>query len=77
MLADVSENVLDVRGSDPKHDGRRLGLSMSTSTAFVVAPILLELTERIAPNITFELFDDPEPTEDLFARPEVDVALLA
>ncbi len=77
LLVDVSESVLDVRGFDPSRDARRFGLSMSTSTAFVVAPPLLELGDRIAPNVTFELFDNPEPGDDVFARPQVDVALLA
>jgi len=77
LLADVSENVLDVRAFDPSRDARRFGLSMSTSTAFVVAPVLLEVGEGNAPNVTFELFDNPEPGDDVFARPEVDVALLA
>ncbi len=77
LLAEVSENVLDVRGFDPGRDARRFGLSMSTSTAFVVAPALLLLNDRVAPKVTFELFDNPEPGEDVFARPAVDVALLA
>lgn len=77
LLVDLSENVLNVRAFDPSQDARRFGLSMSTSTAFVVAPLLLEVGDRSAPHVTFELFDNPEPGDDVFARPDIDVALLA
>ncbi|GGF30660.1 LysR family transcriptional regulator [Subtercola lobariae] len=77
VLRSVSERVLHVPAFDPARDARQFILSMTTSTAFLVAPLLLRITETVAPGASFEIRDSTEPGTDIFEKPELDVALVA
>jgi len=77
VLNRLSEGVLQAPGFSAGTDVRHFTLSMTPSTALVVSPSLLELIVEQASAVSFEVVDSPAPGLDLFAQPEIDLALLA
>ena len=77
ILNEISGAVLNTAGFRPGIDKRHFTMSMSMSTAMVVAPILLDLAAREAPEVTFEIVEHPGPEIDPFAQVTVDVAIVA
>lgn len=77
VLRAVSERILHVPGFEAASDMRRFIVSMTTSTAFVVSPLLLRITQNLAPKVSFEIRDSAVPGADIFERPELDLALVA
>jgi DNA-binding transcriptional LysR family regulator len=77
ILNEISGAVLNAVGFRPDADKRHFTLSMSMSTAMVVAPILLDLTSGEARQVTFEIVEHAGPEVDPFEQVTVDVAIVA
>ncbi|MCU1478258.1 MAG: transcriptional regulator [Subtercola sp.] len=77
ILQAVSENILHVPAFEAALDVRHFILSMPTSTSVVIAPLLLHITETLAPDMSFDIRESPEPGADVFALHELDLALIA
>jgi DNA-binding transcriptional LysR family regulator len=77
LLHGVAGTILQRSGFDPETDHRHFILSMTTSTAYVVGHVLLGLITTIAPGVTVDIVEAAEPYTDIFARPEIDFALVA
>ncbi len=77
LLNNVSESVLHYPHFNASVDRRHFTLSMTSSTAYVVSPVLLQIIATRAPRVSFEIVESAEPGSDVFARPQIDIALLA
>lgn len=77
ILSQVSDGVLHIAGFTADADAHHFALSMSTSTALVVSPVLLQLIDEEAPAVTFEVVESATAGSDPFAQLDVDLALLA
>lgn len=77
ILRAVTERVLHAPDFDPATDTRRFILSMTTSTAYIISPLLLRITEKMAPKVSFEIRESAIPGSDIFGRPDLDLALVA
>jgi len=77
ILNEIAHGVLRSVDFRPELHSRHFTLSMSTSTAMVVAPLLLELSASEAPHITFEVVEYATPGTDPFDPVTVDVAIVA
>lgn len=76
-LHGVSGTILQRPSFDPARDARHFIISMTTSTAYVVGPVLLELIEATAPGTSVEITDAADPGQDIFTRPDIDFSLVA
>jgi len=72
----ISDEVLHSPAFDPERHQRSFKLSMTPSTAYVVSPLLLRIAAGHAA-ISFEVVDSRDPGVDVFADPDVDLALVA
>lgn len=77
LLHRVSGTILQRPGFDPAADHRHFVVSMTTSTAYVVGHVLLDMIKVGAPGVTVDLIEAADPYEDIFARPEIDLSLVA
>jgi len=77
ILNEIAHGVLHSVGFRPEVNSRHFTMAMSTSTAMVVAPVLLELSARDTPHATFEIVEYATPGTDPFDQVTVDVAIVA
>lgn len=77
ILRLISQQVMNIPAFDPATDARRFTLGMTTSTAFVLSPLLLRIVEEHAPAVSFEILEAAVPGSDIFGRAELDLAFVA